>query len=146
MDIHTSIVTHSLKASGVCPVFKKNDDLDKENYRPASVLLHMPKLFERIMYTHIEIFMEGYKIYEGYKISDLLTGFRKVHSTQHCLISILEKWKNNRGKVGFVRAIFIDFSKVFCTVNHDLLIAKLGAYGFQKDALSFMKSSLMKSQ
>ena len=47
----------------------------------------------------------------------------------------------------FFCAIFMDFdtmSKACDTMNHDLLIAKLGAYGFQKDAHSFMKSYLTK--
>ena len=53
---------------------------------------------------------------------------------------MLEKWKNTLDKGGFVCATFMDLSKGFDTMNHDLLIAKLGAYGFQNDALVFMKS------
>ena len=57
---------------------------------------------------------------------------------------MLEKWKNTLGKGGSVCLTFLDLSKTFETMNHDILIAKLGAYGFQKDALSFMKSYLAK--
>ena len=39
-------------------VFKKKGDLDKENYRPVSVLSHVSKVFERIMYQQIEYFMK----------------------------------------------------------------------------------------
>ena len=85
------------------------------------------------MYTQIESIMED-------KLSKLLTGFRKNHSTQHYLINMLEKCKNTLGKCGFVCAMFMDLSKAFDTMNHNLLVAKLGAYCFQKDALSFMKS------
>ena len=55
-----------------------------------------------------------------------------------------EKWKNTLDKGDFVCAMFMNLSKAFDTMNHDLLIAKLGAYGFQKDALSFMKNYLTK--
>ena len=60
-----------LKAAEVTPIFKKNDDLDKENYRPVSVLPHVSKIIERVMYTQIETFMED-------KLSKLLTGCRKI--------------------------------------------------------------------
>ena len=53
---------------------------------------------------------------------------------------MLEKWKNTLENGGFVCTIFIDLSKAFETMNYDLLIGKLGAYGFQEDALVFMKS------
>ena len=79
-----------------------------------------------------------------HKLSKLLTGFRKNHSTQHCLINLLQKWKNTLDKSGFVCAMFMNLSKAFDTTNHDLLIAKSGVYGFQKDALSLMKSYLKK--
>ena len=81
------------------------------------------------------------------KLSKLLTtGFRKNHSTQHCLMSMLEMWKNTLDKGGYVSAIFMDLSKAFDTLNHNLLIAKLGAYGFERDSLSFMKSYLKDRQ
>ena len=73
-------------------------------------------------------------------LSKLLTGFRKNHSTQHCLLNMLEKWKNTLDNGGFVCIIFMDLSKAFDTMNHDLLIAKLEGYGFQEDALAFMES------
>ena len=98
-----------------------NDKLDKENYKIANVLPYLSKLFERVMYTQIERFVED-------KLSELLKGFRKI-SNQHCLINMLGKWKNNLDKGGFVCAMFMDLSKVFDAMNGDLLIAEL-AYGF----------------
>ena len=76
------------------------------------------------------------------KLSQQLTGFRKNHSTQHCLSCMLEIWKKVLDKGGYICAIFMDLSKAFDTLNHDLLIAKLGAYGFETDALRYMKSYL----
>ena len=57
---------------------------------------------------------------------------------------MLEKWKNTLDKGGFVCAMFMELSKAFDTMNRDLLIVKLGAYDFPKDALPFMKSYLTK--
>ena len=54
--------------------------------------------------------------------------------------------KNILDKRGYVFAIFMDLSKVFDTLNHNLLIAKLGAYGFERDSLSFLKSCLSDRQ
>ena len=76
------------------------------------------------------------------KPSNLLTGFRKNHNTQHCLMSMLERWKKTLHKGGYVCAIFMDLSKAFDTLNHKLLIAKLGAYGFDTKALYYIKSYL----
>ena len=98
----------------------------------------MSKVFERIIYTQVKSFMED-------KLLKLLTRFRKNNSTRHCLINMFEKWKNTLDKCGLVCAIFMKLSKVFDTMKHDLLIAKLGANGFQKDTLSFMKIYLTKS-
>ena len=55
---------------------------------------------------------------------------------------MLEIWKKVLDKGGYVCAIFMDLSKAFDILNHDLLIAKLGAYGFETDALRYMKSYL----
>ena len=69
-------------------------------------------------------------------------GFRKGFSTQQCLLVLLEKWKRSidRGKV-FV-AILTDLSKVFEYLDHDLLIAKLNAYGFSLPALRLIRDYL----
>ena len=141
VDIHLSFITKivnfshengcfpdELKIAKVSPVFKKNDGLDKENYRPASILSHVSKVFERIMYMQIDTFMRD-------KLSKVLTGYRKNQSIQHCLMSMLEMWKNTLDKGGYVSAIFMYLSKVFDTLNHNLLIAKLGSYGFESDSL-----------
>ena len=129
LDIHLSLITKiinlsfengcfpdDLKLAEVSPIFKKNDDLDKENYRPVSVLFNVSKVFERIIYSQIDAFMQD-------KLSNSLTGFRKNHSTQHCLMYMLENWKNMLDS-GYVCAMFTDLSKAFNTIHHDLIIAK----------------------
>ena len=108
-----------LKLAEVTPVFKKLDCMNKENYRPASLLSHMSKLFERILYNQLNGFMKD-------KLSNILTGFRKDHSAQHLLKTLMvEKWKRALDENMKVGAIFLDLSKAFDTLNHRLLLAKL---------------------
>ena len=115
VNIHLSFTTNSvnlsiekgcfpekLRLAEVSPIFKKKDDLDKENYRPASVLPHVSKVFERIMYHQINDYMKD-------KLSKQLTGFRKNHSTQHCLSCMLEIWR----KVLINEDIFVQYSWAF---------------------------------
>ena len=74
---------------------------------------------------------------------NLFTGFRKNHSTQNALLVMIEKWKTILNKKLIkVGALFMDLSKAFDTLDHSLLLAKLSAYGFDNNSLSFVRSYL----
>ena len=68
--------------------------------------------------------------------------YRKGYNTQHPLITLLEKWKFTLESLGYAGAIIMDLSKAFDTTNHDLLLAKLHAYRFDRQALLLIKSYL----
>ena len=63
-------------------------------------------------------------------------------SAQHCLVSMLEKWKSAADNTKSFGAFLTDLSKTFNCLSHDLLIAKLNAYEFSKSALRFVHSYL----
>ena len=90
MSINNNCCPDDLKFSEVNPIFKRKDDLYKENYRLVSVLFRLSNVSERIMYKQTEDFMKD-------KFSTLLTDFRKNRSTLQCLIRMLERWKKNFG-------------------------------------------------
>ena len=79
-------------------------------------------------------------------MQDKLSDFRENHSTQHCLMYMLENRKNMVDKEGYVCAMFMDLSKAFETIHYDLMIAKLGVYGFSQDPLRYMRSYLTNRQ
>ena len=121
----------------VTPVFKKEDELNKENYRPVSVLSHASKIFERIVWNQMNLFFKR-------MFSPLLVGFRKNHSTENALLNMIEKWKHALDKGKKVGTIFMDLSKVFDTLRHNILLAKLNTYGFSFNTIKFIQIYLPK--
>ena len=76
------------------------------------------------------------------QISAYLWAYRKCFNAQYALLSMLEKWGISLGKGGYDRGFLLDLSKPFDAINHDLLVAKLYAYGFNKNALRLVESYL----
>ena len=113
----------NLKVVDITPVFKKKDPLNKENYRPVSVLPSISKIFEKLMQKQINGYINNF-------LSPYLCGYRKGFSTQLALLSLTEKWKKVLDNKGIRGAVLMDLSRVFGTINHDLLIAKLHSYGW----------------
>ena len=125
----------ALKNADITPAHKKDETTKKENYRPVSILPCISKIFERIMYDQIYIYMNNH-------LSDYLCGFRKGYSTQECLVFMLEKWRKALDKQNSAGALLTDLSKAFDCLNHELLIAKLDAYGFDYLSLAYIFSYL----
>ena len=126
---------NELKLADVTPVFKKENPLKSKNYRPVSVLPVVSKIFERIMHKQMSLYVDNF-------LSPYVCGYRKGFSTQQALLSLIEKWKNILDKKGYGGAVLMDISQAFDTLHHDLLIAKLHAYGFTRESLKLIKSYL----
>ena len=124
-----------LKLADITPTYKKDDTTNKENYRPISILPSVSKIFERNMFDQISIYINNF-------LSPYLCGFRKGYSTQHSLIVMLEKWRKALDNGKLAGALLTDLSKAFDCLNHNLLIAKLHAYGFDYNSLAYIYSYL----
>ena len=137
--IKSGVFPDNLKYADVSPAFKKGDRLNKANYRPVSVLSSLSKIFERLIFAQVNTYMDP-------KLSIYQCGFRKNMSAQNCILLLLEKWKtclDNKGKTG---VLLMDLSKAFDCLDHELLIAKLDAYGFGDNALKLMYSYINSRQ
>jgi hypothetical protein len=124
-----------LKTADVTPVPKGREKKDKKKYRPISLTPILSKVFEKHMYEQITE-------YAGQFLSPYLFGYRKGHSTEQCLMVMIEMWRKALDEKQVVGAVLTDLSKAFDCLPHDLLIAKLHAYGFERSALDFIHSYL----
>ena len=112
-------------------MFKKNDRSQTLNYRPVSTIPTLSKIYEILFLIQIYRFFN--RIFSKY-----LCGFRKGHSTQHCLLYMLENLRKSLDKGLKTGVLLTDLSKVFDSISHDSIIAKLNAYGFCKDDLNLV--------
>ena len=71
-------------------------------------------------------------------------GFRKEHSTEQMLLSVLQNWRSELDKPEsvYIGALSLDVRKAFDTVNHELLIDKLRASNFSERSASLLTSYL----
>ena len=124
-----------LKLADVFPVFKKENVFDKANYRPISLLPSLSKIYAKIIYKQLNSFFNN-------KLSPLLCGFRSQCGIQHALLNMIRKWQTCPDASGVVGTLLMDLSKAFYCLPHDLIIAKLHAYGIEEDSLKLIYSYL----
>ncbi|MGB1899487.1 MAG: reverse transcriptase family protein, partial [Candidatus Kariarchaeum pelagius] len=135
--LSTGIFPDKLKVAKIIPLYKKGDKSIISNYRPISLLPSISKVFERIIYN---------QLYEYFTNNDLFYknqyGFRKKHSTELAALELIDRIKRDLDKGELPIAIFLDLSKAFDTIDHDILISKLTYYGIKNKALELLVNYL----
>ena len=136
-SLDTGQIPDILKKQSIVPVHKKESKAIPSNYRPISLTSHITKLFERILRRHLVAYLES-----NHFLHDSQHGFRPGRSclTQilhhiDSIISILERNQN-------ADVIYLDLSKAFDKVNHDILIHKLKLTGIKGKVLTWITNFL----
>ena len=120
-----------MKSAEVTPVYKKENNLKRDNYRPVSILTVISKLYETVLNTQMVIHFHAL-------FNELLAAFRKSYSCQTLLITFIEDLKFALDKGHKIGTVYMDLSKAFDCLPHGLLIAKLHAYGLSEAACETM--------
>ena len=126
-----------LKTGRISPIYKKENEELLENYRPVSTLPIFGKIFEKLIF---------YRLYQFLLDNNIMYrnqyGFRKGHSTNHALNHSVNYIEQQIRSKKHTLGIFIDLSKAFDTLDHEILLSKLSNYGIQNNALRLIKSYL----
>ena len=131
VSILHGVFPNELKIAKVIPLYKGGESKLLVNYRPVSVLPVFSKLLERLMYDRITEFID-----ENEVLYNLQFGFRIALSLLN------DKISKSLYDGEYVLGVFLDFSKAFDTVNHDILLRKLYAYCIRRVAHDWLKSYL----
>ena len=126
MTVPLSRFPRSMKAVNITLVFKKDDRTDKANYRLIIILPKLSKVLERCLYNQLYPFFEKVlAISNADSKKNQQCGFRKFFSAQHCITSLIEKWKQCLDQGLVFDVLVTDLSKAFNCLLHELLYAKL---------------------
>ena len=125
------------KVSKILPLFKKGDRKLLSNYRPIAILSVFSKIFEKLLATRIIKFLESKQI-----LSPNQQGFREHKSTITALLAILNEVYRNLDQNKKVLASFIDLSKVFDCVDHQILLEAIESYGLRGKCNDLLRSYL----
>ncbi len=105
---------------------KKATKNEVQNYRPISLLSVFSKILERLFYVRMETFLNKHDTF-----SNCQHGFRKSKSTETAIFSFLKDVASSLDQNEATIGIFLDLSKAFDVIDHNILLSKLPSYGIR---------------
>ena len=133
--LETNTFPDKFKISFITPIFKSGDKYNAKNYRPISILSHLAKIFERLLYN---------QIYNQLKscITENQHGFVSKKSTTTNLSILLNQYLRTLENKAQTDVVYTDFLKAFDSVLHTLLMQKLKQFNFSSQAITFFETYL----
>ena len=108
-----------------------------DNYHPISLLTSISKLFEKVVFDQLyDYFQNNHHLYSSQY------GFRKLHSTEFAALELIDRILKDIDERNISLTIFMDLSKAFDTLEHQILLKKLNHYGIVGNALAWFSSYL----
>ena len=112
-----------------------------DNYRPISLLTSISKLFEKVVFT---------QLYDNFHKNNIFYssqyGFRKLHSTELAAMELTDRTLIDIDNINISLSVFMDLSKAFDTLHHQILLKKQNYYGIEGNALAWFSSYLIGRQ
>ena len=126
----------NMKKADIVPLYKSKDKQECCNYRPISLLITLSKLLEKIVYKRVYQFLEKTE-----QIFPSQYGFRTSHSCENAVSELLSTIIKGKEQGLYTVSLFLDLSKAFDSMEHEMMLKKLESYGIHGNVLQWVRAT-----